>query len=361
VTDLAAIWLQFAFCALLIGAAGPELSRSGDIIADKTNISATWIGLILLGAVTSLPELAAGVSAVTAADTPNIAVGDVFGSCVFNLLILVVVDFLHREAPIYRRAHQGHILSAGFGVILIGFAGVNLLIADHHANYTIGHVGLYTPILIALYLLAMRTVFTYEREHREAFVEGAAERYPCITLNAALVRYAIAAVVVVGAGVWLPFVGADLADAMGWRTTFVGSLFVAGATSIPELVVTHRRDTYRRAQHGDRQPAWEQSVRDARASHRRHLLRKGADPLGRVAGACLLGGFCGGDDRARHRESALPSWPKAVPRHRLDQYRAFCPLSVQQLRRFPTWRLIPSTPPRSFWPKPMSSSSGAAS
>jgi cation:H+ antiporter len=238
VTDLAAIWLQFAVCALLIGAAGPELLRSGDIIADKTNISATWIGLILLGAVTSLPELVTGVSAVTAADTPNIAVGDVFGSCVFNLLILVVVDFLHREAPVYRRAHQGHILSAGFGVILFGFAGVNLLIAEHHANYTIGHVGLYTPILIGLYLLAMRTVFAYEREHREALVEGAAERYPGVTLNAALVRYAIAAVVVVGAGVWLPFVGADLAHAMGWQTTFVGSLFVAGATSLPELVVT---------------------------------------------------------------------------------------------------------------------------
>jgi len=178
------------------------------------------------------------VSAVALADEPNIAVGDVFGSCVFNLLILVAVDFLHREAPIYRRAYQGHILSAGFGVVLIGFAGVNLLIADHRANYAIGHVGLYTPILIGLYLLALRTVFAYEREHREAFVEGAEERYPDITLNVALARYAIAAIVVVAAGVWLPFVGADLADAMGWEKTFVGSLFVAGATSLPELVVT---------------------------------------------------------------------------------------------------------------------------
>ncbi len=42
----------------------------------------------------------------------------------------------------------------------------------------------------------------------------------------------------VGAGVWLPFVGADLADAMGWQRSFVGSLFVACATSVPELVVT---------------------------------------------------------------------------------------------------------------------------
>ena len=41
-----------------------------------------------------------------------------------------------------------------------------------------------------------------------------------------------------GAGAWLPFVGVEIADVMGWRTTFVGTLFVAGATSLPELVVT---------------------------------------------------------------------------------------------------------------------------
>lgn len=121
-TALTLTWLEFALCAFLIGAAGPELSRSGDIIADKTGISGNWIGLILLGAVTSLPELVTGVSAVTIANTPNIAVGDIFGSCVFNLLILVAIDFMYRETPVYRRAHQGHILSAGFGVILIGFA-----------------------------------------------------------------------------------------------------------------------------------------------------------------------------------------------------------------------------------------------
>ena len=232
------VWTAFAACALLIALAGPELSRSGDIIADKTGISGNWIGLVLLGTVTSLPELVTGVSSVTAAQVPNIAVGDALGSCVFNLLILVVVDFLHREAPIYRRAHQGHILSAGFGVVLIGFAALNLLFAGQGTVYAVAHVGIYSPIIVGLYLLAIRTVFSYERDHREAFVEGADQRYPDITLNRAMQRFALAAVVVVGAGVWLPFVGADLADAMGWGRTFVGSLFVAGATSLPELVVT---------------------------------------------------------------------------------------------------------------------------
>jgi len=59
---------------------------------------------------------------VTIAGAPNIAVGDVLGSCVFNLLLLVVLDFLHRGESVYRSASQGHILLAAFGIVLIGLA-----------------------------------------------------------------------------------------------------------------------------------------------------------------------------------------------------------------------------------------------
>ena len=61
--------------------------------ADKSGLSGSWVGLILLATVTSLPELVTGVSALTLANVPNIAVGSLLGSCVFNLVILVVLDF----------------------------------------------------------------------------------------------------------------------------------------------------------------------------------------------------------------------------------------------------------------------------
>ncbi|MDH4287039.1 MAG: sodium:calcium antiporter, partial [Gallionella sp.] len=78
-------WLQFLVCLAIIGYAGYFLSRYGDIIAEKTGMSASWIGLLLLSTATSLPELATGISAVTVARAPDIAVGDVLGSTVFNL------------------------------------------------------------------------------------------------------------------------------------------------------------------------------------------------------------------------------------------------------------------------------------
>lgn len=42
------LWLQLLLCLGIIGYAGHLLSRYGDIIAEKTGISASWIGLILL-------------------------------------------------------------------------------------------------------------------------------------------------------------------------------------------------------------------------------------------------------------------------------------------------------------------------
>ncbi len=237
-SPIAITWLQFLVCVIVIGLAGPELCRSGDVIADKMGLSGNWIGLVLLASVTSLPELVVGASSVTIAGAPNIAVGDALGSCVFNLLILVVLDFLQRGESVYRRARQGHILSAGFGVVLIGFTGMNILLYAQGLGLSVGHIGGYTPIILLLYVIAMRTVLTYEQTHREEFTEEMAERHPTLTLRGAVLRYVAGAIVVIAAGSWLPFVAGRLAVVMGWQTTFVGTLFVAAVTSLPELVVT---------------------------------------------------------------------------------------------------------------------------
>jgi len=229
-------WLKFAVCAALIGMAGPVLAQYGDIIARLTGLSRSWIGLILLATATSLPELFTGLSSVTVAGAPNIAVGDALGSCVFNLMMLVVLDEASREEPMYRRIDQGHVLTAGFGVILIGSAGVLILLSQGGLQYRLFHVSIYTPFIIILYLVAMRAAFVYERRVRPPPELIKAEAG--ITLRTALLRYFAAAAVVVAAGTWLPFIGTEIATQMGWQTTFVGTLLIAFATSVPELVVT---------------------------------------------------------------------------------------------------------------------------
>jgi cation:H+ antiporter len=231
-------WLEFSLCAVLIAAAGSRLSRYGDIIAEKTGLGGAWIGLALMATVTSLPELVTGVSAVALADAPDIAVGNVLGACIINLAMIVILDLLQRGESIYTRASQGHILSASFGIIMAGFVGFSVLFSQHGEVMSLYHVGVYSPFLLLLYGVAMRALFRYERRQRAAAVEERVERYPDTTLREALIRYGLAASVVVTAGLWLPYVGRDIAQAMAWQETFVGTLFVAFATTLPEIVVT---------------------------------------------------------------------------------------------------------------------------
>jgi len=236
--DLAVIWLSLLASLAVIGVAGVRLSRNGDIIAEKSGLSRGWVGLIMLASVTSLPELVTGLSSVTVANVPDIAVGNILGACIFNLGFIVVLDFLYRKESIFTRARQGNVLAAGYGIVLIGVVGFDLLLYRGEAVPSIGHVGLYTPVILLLYLLAMRTLYRYEQSQLTEFVGERAELYPHISLKQAVRSYVVAALAVVAAGVWLPYIAGDLADAMGWQQSFVGTLFVAAVTTAPEIVVT---------------------------------------------------------------------------------------------------------------------------
>src|SRR5690606_25137161 len=83
------VWLQLGGCALVIILAGPFLVHYAEKISSISGLSQSWIGLSLLATTSALPELVIGMTSVTIAGVPNIAVGNALGSCVYNLLLLV--------------------------------------------------------------------------------------------------------------------------------------------------------------------------------------------------------------------------------------------------------------------------------
>jgi cation:H+ antiporter len=231
------IWLQFLAAALVIVLAGVRLARYGDVLGEKTGLGRSWIGVVLLAATTSLPELFTGFGSTALASLPNIAVGDVLGSCMFNLLILSFMDAIQPE-PLSTRAHQAHALSIGFGLLLVGIAGLGLLAGIRLP--ALGWVGSYSPVLILLYFVSMRVIFAHEQRRRARETQEIAEelQYAAIPLRTAVLHYTIAAVFVVGAALWLPRLGAELARQTGLGEAFVGSLFIAITTSLPEIAVS---------------------------------------------------------------------------------------------------------------------------
>jgi len=231
------LWMSFLASAGMILYSGSRLSRYGDVIAEKTGLGRTWIGVLLMAPITSLPELVTGLSSVLL-DLPDIATGDVLGSCVFNMVILASLDLIQRDKTISAKAHHGHVLSAGFGILLLSLVSVSLYGGDRIAPF--GWVGFYSIIMLSVYVFAMRTIYSYEKREIARFIVGqAAEfKYDGVTLKSAVTRFGLNAVVVIAAAIALPGIGAGIARTTTLGQSFVGNIFIAVATSLPEVVVS---------------------------------------------------------------------------------------------------------------------------
>lgn len=231
-------WLQFLLCALLIARAGLVLSASADGLARAHGWGRGWVGMALLATVTSMPELASGISAVALVDAPNLAVGNALGACVVNLLFLVVVDALQHRQPLYRHAAPSHLLAAAFGVVMLGLAALGLL-AGARAPALLS-LGPFSPLLLGLYLLALRSVQAHERHQPPDPGAEAPAPHPTSAAERRRLwgRFAFAALVVLAAGSWLPLAADQIATGMGWSRSFVGTVFMALVTTLPEMAVT---------------------------------------------------------------------------------------------------------------------------
>ena len=196
-----------------------------------------WIGLVLLAAITSVPELVTGVSSAALVGLPDLAIGTLFGSCLFNLTLIALLDILFRQGPILSQARLRHVASAGVGILLIGIAAISIWVGERLSGFTLGWVGIPGIIILILYLVAMKQMFRFERSH-PIQLETASPKYAQIPLRTTYLRFTLAAIAVIGAGIWVSFVGDEIAEITGWGASFVGSLFLAISTSMPELVVT---------------------------------------------------------------------------------------------------------------------------
>lgn len=227
----------FAACAAVIVFSGTKLSFYGDKIAELTGIGKAWIGLILMASVTSLPELITGISSVAIVKAPDLAAGDIFGSCIFNLLILSVLDARLKQ-PLFSMVKSSHIVAAICGIILLSAAGLSIYIADQIPILL--WISSSTLIIFGIYIITMWLIFKYE--HMD-LIESPPARIPKSSTHAADLKkvfggYSLHALIVVGAAIFLPYFGEHIAEHSGLGNSFFGTLFLAAATSLPELVVS---------------------------------------------------------------------------------------------------------------------------
>lgn len=239
--DALTIWTTFSMISFSIVVAGYFLSKYGDVIGNKSSLGENWVGVILLAAVTSLPELVSGISAIRITRAPDIAAGAIFGSCVFNISIIAILDFFSRRGSVFSRAGKEHLQSGAYGVLMLAVAIISLKWFPRSLEEIFPYVGLSSLVLVALYFIVMKASLqsgNQESPHESQAEEAVEKSTSSISLSFAVKGFIVAALVVVGAGIALPEQANQIVKVMGWQQAFVGTLFVALATSLPELIVT---------------------------------------------------------------------------------------------------------------------------
>jgi cation:H+ antiporter len=225
--------IGFLACAGLIFFSGTRLAHLGDRIAELTGIGRAWLGLVLMATVTSLPELFVGISSVGIHGNADLAVGDVLGSCVFNLLILSMLDALHRGPGLLSAVTPKQVLSAALGIVLLALVGFGLFLPDQYV--VMGWVGALSIVFVGVYLIAMRMMFE-QLGHQGEISERSASYKAQLRFTGAW--FVVHAAVVITAALFLPGFAETITEETGLKASFVGTLLLATSTSLPEVAVS---------------------------------------------------------------------------------------------------------------------------
>ena len=230
----------FAAAALAVWVAGTRLARYADQIAEKTGLGRELLGILLLGGVTSLPELAVGVSA-TMAGAPVLSVNDVLGSAAINVVILAVADAVYgRDALTSTPTSPAVMLQGALGILMLslvvgaGIAGDVLVLG----------MGAWSWLLLTSFFCAVWVI--WKSQGTSAWLPTKQSPAPESSsdtgtgpddgsLRMLLLHTVGVGAVILVAGFMLAGSAEALAEETGLGTSFFGAVLLGFSTSLPEL------------------------------------------------------------------------------------------------------------------------------
>ncbi len=231
------VWVKLIICIVLIYFSGKRVAKYGDIIAVKSGLGGVWTGFILLAMITSLPELFNGVSAITLIGAPDLTVGNILGANAFNLFNLAILDIAYQNGPLLASASQTHRLTSWSSLILVVVIATGIFVDLRFSFFGLLWIGWYTPVIALLYFAFVRVIFIVEKRQNSPSETGL--DYGEDKSWKVYSHFAASAVIIIGAGIWLAFIGDEITLVTGWGKSFVGSLILAFSTTLPEMTVSY--------------------------------------------------------------------------------------------------------------------------
>jgi cation:H+ antiporter len=233
------IWvnaLTFLAAAVIVWSAGTRLTRYLDAIAQKTGLGQAFVGMLLLGTITSLPEVANVVTS-SLTDNPRLGVNNLLGSAAINVLLLAIADaIIGRDAVTSVVVKPSTLMMGTLCILLLITHAAAVVVGDRLIfGLGIGAIVLCLMSIAALWIAASyddRARWTIKGKDKEAEPE---EQESKASLKTLIVRSAVAALVIFVAGYTLSQTGDALAEQTGVGTGMVGFALIGLATSMPEL------------------------------------------------------------------------------------------------------------------------------
>lgn len=228
-------WIIFIISAGVIVFAAVQLAKYGDVIAIRTGLGGMFIGLVFLAAATSLPELLTSIVAIREG-YPNLAAGNLLGSNMMNMFLLVILDLVFFRQRILRNALYKHALSGSLAILM---TGITIFAMLANLNLKFGWFSLESMLIILVYL---GSVWLIQSDQSSEKKEGNGEKQeiPDGTppLWQAGLWFLAATGLLLVATPYLVTSSTEIARITGLGTTFIGTTLVAFVTSLPELVTT---------------------------------------------------------------------------------------------------------------------------
>jgi len=238
--DLINPWGQLVIAACMVIIAGSQLSRYGNTLSQKLRLGQAWVGLVFMAFATTLPELFTSTAAAGIEKAPNLSIGNNLGSIFFNISIIVVLDFVLKTKVIFTAASRRIIASQSLSVILILIVCFALLLEAVRPPDFVppGIFGVSSLLIFAfvVYLLGSWRLFKYEQVSPLAAEMPSKRQLP--SLRAILTGYSFLLVIILMGGLLLAHSGKRLSVEYNLEASFVGSIFLAISTSLPELAAT---------------------------------------------------------------------------------------------------------------------------
>lgn len=232
---------QFGVCAVVVIIAGTVLAKAADRIAEITGFGRLLVGSILLAGATSLPELTVDISAIRIG-APDLAVGDLLGSSLANLLILAMLDLLkYSKGKMLSRASARHALSGSVSILMTAVAGLTILVGPKMGDVEWFGVSPGFVLVGIVYVFGARVIFIDQRASAADISEHSQIEDPNIPahrLGPEILKFCVAAVVILLVGPFMSHAAEQFAAATGLGRTFVGTTLVALSTSLPEFVAS---------------------------------------------------------------------------------------------------------------------------